>query len=339
MAGLRLSFATAEAPRLRPLLEGAVQPEGIELVTSVIPTGELFWRVAHFDPFDVAELSITGYMWGSQHGKEWVALPYLGFTFGAHTETLCNVDSGIERPEDLKGKRMGVPEYPVTAVTWAQYAFESQHGVRPQDISWYEERSDRASHYRLMGYRPPADTSVQYITDNKLLCDMLIAGEIDAVTRYFGAARQRGSQEVVVDRSNIPMDQLAAHPKVKWLYPDRKAAAIEYHRKIGHLQPTNCLIMKREVAERYPWAPLNLVNAISESCRLTADVDYLRPRSYKLTKEEQREVIGPDFWPVGVERNRPALQRLTELAYRAGFTVEGRQFTVEELFHESTLSV
>lgn len=337
MARLQLSFAVGTVERVRPLLDGRVQPEGIELVPSVIPPGDLFWRIPKFDPFDVAELSLTGYLWGIQHGKAWTALPvFANWVFSCHTETLVNVDSGIERPEDLKGKRIGVPEYPVAAILWIRHAFQTEYGIRPQDMFWYDERADWCSHYRLMGYRPPADVPWQVIPENKYLCDMLIAGEIDAVTRYFGRPREY-DPPVLVDRSPIPINQLAAHPKVKWLYPDRKAAAIDYHKKIGFLQPIHCIIIKKEVAERHPWVPLNLVNAFAEACYLTADADYVRPQSYSLTKEEQKQIIGTDFWPVGLQRNRKAMETFLQLAYEQGFGGAERPLTLEEFFHESTL--
>src|ERR687883_959524 len=117
MSRLQLSFATGTTARLTPILDGSLQPEGIDLIPSTVPQGELFWRVPKFDCFDVVEMSLTGYMWGIQNGKSWTALPvFPGWVFGCHTETL--VRDGIDRPEDLRGKRVGVPEYPVTAISW-----------------------------------------------------------------------------------------------------------------------------------------------------------------------------------------------------------------------------
>lgn len=337
MARIQLSFAAGSVERLGPLLDGRVQPEGIDLVPSVVALGDLFWRLPKFDPFDVAELSLTGYLWGIQHGKRWTALPvFPGWVFSCHTETLVNVDSGIERPEELKGKRVGVPEYPVTAIMWIREAFATEYGVRPQDISWYEERANWCSHYKLMGYRPPADVSAQVIPEDKCLCDMLIAGEIDAATRYFGRARAY-DPPILADRSYMAINELAAHPKVKWLYPDRKAAAIDYHRKIGFLQPIHCIIVKSEVVEKHPWVPLNLLYAFAESFHLTDDADCVHPASYSLTKEEQKEVIGPDFWPIGIQRNRKAIETFLQLAHEDGYGVRERPLTIEESFHESTL--
>ena len=127
--------------------------------------------------------------------------------FGCHTETLVNVNSGIEKPEDLRGKRVGVPEYPVTAIMYIRQAFEMLHGVKPEEITWYEERADWCSHYRLMGYRPPAGVPVQVIyevsplqmdatTASKLLGELFryvcgLTGDSPLTFRYYEVTTSR----------------------------------------------------------------------------------------------------------------------------------------------------
>lgn len=339
MRKIELSFGCSTVTRIKPLLDGTVQPEGIKLIPSVIPPDDLFWRIPHHDPFDIAELSLTGYLWGVQHGKQWTAIPvFPAWVFGCHAETLINVDAGIDRPEDLKGKRIGVPEYPVTAILWIRHALETEYGVKPQDICWCEERSDRFSHYKLMGYRPPPDVCVEVIPEEKLLCDMLVSGELDAVTRYFGKPRAY-APPILVDRSNKSMIQLAQHPKVRWLYPNRKTVAIDYHRKIGHLQPVHCVIVKQHIIEKFPWVTLNLMDAFAKAAHLTAKSGYPRsvhPERFKLTKAEELQVVGSDFWPVGLSKNQRAMEHFLELAYEQGY-VTGRRFTVEQFFDANCL--
>jgi 4,5-dihydroxyphthalate decarboxylase len=336
MPDIELTFAASSPLRLQPLIEGAIQPEGIHLTSSQIPAGRLFWLVPHSDPFDVTEMSLTGYLWGIQHGKEWVALPVMAnWVIGCHAETLCRVDRGIDRPEDLRGKRVGVPEYAVAAITYVRHAFEADHGVPRQDIRWYDERTAEGSHYRMMGYHGPEGVDIEIIPREKTVCEMLLAGELDAVTRYFGRPTQ--DPQGPGDRSTTTMMELAAHPMVKWLYPDRKAAAMQYTRELGHLQPIHCIVMKRPVLERHPWAAESLTRAFAESARRTADGDWIRAESFSLTKDEQRELLG-DFSPVGLERNRQALERLLELAAADGFILPGRRFSVEELFPTGDLA-
>jgi 4,5-dihydroxyphthalate decarboxylase len=338
MSRLQLSLVIGSADWFKPILNGLVQPPGIDLIPSLIPlSDQLFWRIAKFNDFDVAELPLTAYLWGRQHGKAWTAIPvFPAWVFSTHTETLVNINAGVQSPRDLKGKRIGVPEYPVAAITWFRYALESEYGVRPQDVIWLEERTLLSSHYRLMGYQPPQDVRVQTIPEEQRLCDMLIDGTIDAVTRYFGRAANEDSP-LPGDRSHVPIHELAQHPRIKWLFPDRKAAAIEYHKKIGYLQPIHCIIVKQEIVERHPWVPLNLYRAFLESVKTTVEADYVRPLSFPLSRDEQIGIIGPDFLPIGLKRNRQALEHFVTLAVREGWVMGGRSIKLQDLFHESTI--
>lgn len=334
MADVPLTFAIGSRERVQPIIDGTVRPAGIDLQVTVDSIGDIFWTMPQTEPWDVAEMSITGFLWAIQHGRRWVALPvFPGWVFGCHADTLVNVDAGIERPEDLKDKRIGVPEYAVTAIAWIRDAWEQEYGVRRQDVRWFDERTEQSSHYRFMGYRPPATVSDEIIAPGKALCDMLIAGEIDAVTRYFGgnAGTMAGAPG---ERSPMTMRELAAHPKVRWLHPDRKATALEYHRKIGWPQPIHTIVVKQDVVDRHPWVPAALYEAFAEAARRTADVATVHT-SFPFPAEEQRAAISLDFSPVGLSAgNRAVLARLLELAALDGFVVGDRKFTVDELFPE-----
>lgn len=337
MTDLQLSFAIGSTARLQGIVDGEVRPEGIDLRLTVQRPGDIFWAMPLSEPYDVAEMSLTGYLWAIQHGKRWVAIPvFPGWVFGCHADSLVNVHSGIERTEDLRGKRVGVPEYAVTAIAWIRDAWERHFGVRPQDIHWLEERTKEGSHYRPLGYEPPSSTTVEIIPSERRLCDMLISGEIDAVTRYFGGphARDPGA----IDRSPLTMEQLADHPNVRWLYPDRKGTALDYCRSVGWPQPIHCVIVKQEIVDQHPWVPRSIYDACAEAAARSVGAATVRT-SFPFPADEQRELFGEEFSPVGLGgRNREILARLLELAEKDGFLVDGRRFSVEDLFHLSTLS-
>ena len=158
---------------------------------------------------------------------------------------------------------------------------------------------------------------------------MLVSGEVDAVTSYFG--RRPGEQTVLIDRSLVYITELAKHPNVRWLYPDRIGSAIDYCKKIGFLQPIHYMVIKREVVKQHPWVPRALYDAMAKAYR----GPYARPFSYDLTKEEQDKALGPDFLPFGLKRNRPAVEKFLELSKREGFASD--KLRVEDCFHESTL--
>jgi 4,5-dihydroxyphthalate decarboxylase len=339
MAELSLDLVFGSRPgRFQPIFDGRIKPEGIALKTSRLPIDELFWRIPTKDDIDVAELSLTGMIWGNQHDRRWTALPvFPGWVFGCHTETLVRRDAGIKKPEDLKGKRVGVPEYPVTAIAWIRDAFERKYGVKREDIHWFEERSAEYSHYRPLGYQPPAGVKVDIIPKEKRLSDMLIAGEIDAVTRYFGRP-ENAARTHPGDRSTLSIAELASHPRIRWLFDDRKETAIGYCCEIGWPQPIHCIIVKTEIVDRDPTVPERLTRAFLTAARLPSDLSNVHAASYSITAAEQVAAVGGDFLPAGLnDQNRAAMERMLELCWKDGYINRGRPFTVAEYFHESTL--
>jgi 4,5-dihydroxyphthalate decarboxylase len=345
MPELRLNLVFGSHPgRFQPIFDGRVKPDGIALNCSRMSVDELFWRIPAQDDIDVAELSLTGTIWGKQHGKRWTALPiFPGWVFGCHTETLVRRDAGIARPEDLKGKRVGVPEYPVTAIAWIRDAFARKYGVAREDIHWFEERAADYSHYRPLGWRPPAGVTVDIIPKEKRLSEMLIAGELDAVTRYFGRP-ENATRTHQGDRSTLAIAELAAHPRIHWLYDDRKAAAIAYCQAIGWPQPIHCVIVKTEIVDQDPTVPARLTRAFLEAARLApnspGDHSNIHAASYTLTAAEEAAAIGGDFLPAGLDgKNRAAMERMLALCWSDGYIDRGTPFTVEEYFNASTLAL
>jgi len=341
MADLELNLVFGGQPgRFQPIFDGKVKPEGITFKPSRMDIDQLFWRIPTQDDIDVTELSLTGTIWGNQHGKRWTALPvFPGFVFGCHTETLVRRDSGIEKPEDLKGKRVGVPEYPVTAIAWIRDAFEKQYGVKREDIHWFEERSHDYSHYRPLGYTPPKGVKVDTIPKEKRLCDMLINGELDAVTRYFGRP-ENATKGHPGDRSTLSLTQLGEHPRVKWLYEDRKGAAIQYNKAVGWPQPIHCLIVKSEIVDKDPSVPERITRAFIEAAKIPSDLSNIHAASYRLTPQEQASAVGADFLPAGLNaQNRKAMERILDLCWKDGYIDRGKPYTVDEYFHPATLKL
>jgi 4,5-dihydroxyphthalate decarboxylase len=338
MPGLELTFAAGSTNRLQPLLAGEVRPKGISLTSSVVRVSDIFWLMPASEPWDVCEMSLTGYLWAIQHGFRWTALPvFPGWVFGCHADTLVNVNAGIERPEDLRGKRVGVPEYPVTAISWIRDAWERMNGISRTDLTWCEERTAKTSHYNPLGYWPPAAVPVEKLPEEKTLCDMLVAGELDAVTRYFGGQDLAGAISPSVERSRMTMQDFASQPNVRWLYADRKAAAIEYFSRVGWPQAIHCVVVRQDVVDREPAIIPALMDAFTESAERSRSVATIHT-NFPFPADEQMRLFGPEFSPVGLGGGtRDMMERLLDLAVQDGFMADNRRMTVNEFFHAGTI--
>ena len=141
----------------RPILDGDVTAQGITLFPTAVHPSEMFWRQLKFADFDVSEMSMSSLIIATSRGKTpWVALPVFTSREFFHTRALVTVSSGITKPEELRGKRVGVPEYQQTAAIWIRGILEEEFGVRPQDIEWFMERTPERSHGGATGFTPPA---------------------------------------------------------------------------------------------------------------------------------------------------------------------------------------
>src|SRR3979490_1978952 len=182
---LQLSLGIASNPRSWPILDGTVKPEGIAIIPTVVHAWELVWRQLRFADFDVSEMSFSSLMMARAKGDDrWVGLPIFTTRKFFHAEILVRKDSGIDRPGDLKGRRVGVPEYQQTAALWTRGVLEHEFGVAPKDMQFWMERPPSRSHGGATGFSPPPGVTVRQITPEKNIGAMMLAGELDA-RRYY----------------------------------------------------------------------------------------------------------------------------------------------------------
>src|SRR5919206_1830350 len=139
---LQLSLIMGANDRSRPVLNGDVEPDGIDLTTTVAHPSEIFWRQLHFREFDISEMSLSSLLIAIAGGNtDWVGLPIFTSRRFFHTGVWVRTDRGIEQPADLAGKRVGVPEYQQTAALWARGILKDEFGLDPRSIEWWMERT------------------------------------------------------------------------------------------------------------------------------------------------------------------------------------------------------
>src|SRR5829696_728861 len=244
MAALQLSLIMATNERSAPVLNGTIRPDGIDLVTTTAHPGEIFWRQLHHAEFDLSEMSLSSlWMLTARGDSPWVGLPIFTVREFFHTGILVRADAGIERPEDLKGKRVGLPEYQQTAALWSRGVLEHEFGVTPADIEWYMERSEEGSHGGATGFQPPPGVRFQRIPPDKSIASMLLAGELDAAVRYIAVRN-------IVDRSGV---DLVNNPRVRTLFRDPVAEGARYYQKTGIFPINHGMVVRRSLLERHPW--------------------------------------------------------------------------------------
>ena len=323
---LQLSVGMAANPRTWPIFDGRVRPDGIELLPSPVHPSELFWRQLKFGDFDVAEMSMSSLMMAVAAGdRRWVGLPVFTTRKLFHTEILVRRAAGIEKPADLKGRRVGVPEYQQTAALWTRGALEHEFGVRPADLEWWMERVPSHSHRAAIGFDAPPGVTIRQVPAEKNLGTMILAGEIDAIVHYIVNPN-------LVDRSSA---DLWHHPNIRPLFPGPLAEGVRYYRKTGLLPINHGMVVKRELAERHPWVILNLLKAF-ERANDIAERERLEQAQYHVaTGLVSAEALGKQLVKHGVKANRLVLETAAQYSEEQGLTP--RRVALEELFAPSTL--
>ncbi len=174
---IQLSIGMASNPRTWPLFDGTVKPDGIDLVANRLHPSELFWRQLRFADFDVSEMSFSSLVMALSHGDErWVGLPIFTTRRFFHTGILVRRDAGIESPADLKGKRVGVPEYQQTAALWTRGVLQHEFGVAPKDMEFWMERNPEHSHGGATGFKAPLGVTIHQIPLVNNIGSMMLSG-------------------------------------------------------------------------------------------------------------------------------------------------------------------
>ena len=337
MAKLRLSFISAFNERVQPLMDGTIQPEGLELIPTYSPPGETFWRQLKFHEFEIAEMSLSSYLIARSRGADMIALPVFPSRRLFHTELLYHVDSGVKVPGDLAGKRVGVAEYQQTAALWTRGTLEHDFGVSQYKVDWHMERTEELSHGGATGFTPPPGISFHRIPPDKSLASMLVNHELDAAA-IAGPWTRAAS---IVDRSSRIPGSSGDWSKIKPLFADQMAEGARFFGKYGFVPPNHAYIIRGDTYRQYPWVALNLYAAFVKAKALAQEKLAERiPSALFFGREylaRTREIVGDDPFPYGVKANRPMLELLIDYSSEQGLT--SKKMKVEELFAESTLDL
>jgi len=325
MGDLNLTLACEDYDRTRALLDGSVKPEGIDLTYLALPVEEIFWRMLRYEDFDIAELSMGAFLVAAAQGRRpFTAIPVFPSRTFRHRCLFVNSSSGIERPEDLRGKRMGVPEYTMTASVWLRGLLEHEYGVAPEEIQWYQGGEEQPGRKDRVEFDLPAKIQLEVIPQDRTLNAMIESGEIDALMS-----------------PRMPSCFLSGSQRVRRLFPDYKRVEMDYFRKTGLFPLMHLIVIRMGVYEKNPWVAQSLYKAFCDAKDLCFskiyDSNVLRTSlPWTLADyEETRLLMGEDYWPYGFAANRHGLETLHSYLLEQGLIK--KSLDLEKLFAPNTL--
>lgn len=328
---LQLSIALSNNPRTRPIIEGRVKPQGLHLAITAVHPSEMFWRQLKFSEFDVSEMSMSSLAIATSIAPtEWVAIPVFTSRLFFHTGILVRTDRGIDTPADLKGKRVGIPEYQQTAALWIRGILEREFGVHARDMEWFMERNPNMSHGGSTGFQPPEGVKLNYISPESSIGEMLREGTLDAALLYL-------RENNLVDRSKA---DLGAVSEVRTLFSDPQAEKHRYFRKTGIYPINHCVVLRRSLHQKHPWIALNLYTMFKEA----KESAYAEARGIfdphlesGLLDAAGAAALKHDPLAYGIKGPRAVLDMILQMVHEQGLA--RRRVQLDELFAASTLDL
>ncbi len=325
MSRLQLTLACWNYDRTRALAEGRVPVDGVDLTYLNLPVEETFFRMLRHREFDVAELSLSSYTLSLfREDSPFIAIPIFPSRYFRHSCVYVNSDSGIREPKDLIGKRIGNPEYQMTAPVWIRGILSDEYGVPVTSVTYLSGGEEQPGRTEKIPLSLPPEIRLEAIPSDKTLSRMLETGEIDAL--YTARA---------------PSTFFNGSGKVRRLFEDHKTAEREYYRKTKIFPPMHIIAIRRDVYERNRWVAQSLCKAfiaaqaeVYGELRETGALMHMLPW---LTShvEETEKLMGRDFWPYGYEPNVHALS--TFLRYHHEQGLSKRLLTPKEIFAPESL--
>ncbi len=310
---LPLTLACGDYEIIRPLKEGSVSPDGIELnILTASDSATRHWRFLRNQEYDLAECSGSSYIVARDRDLPFRAIPVFLHRRFRHGFIFINTDKGISKPTDLIGRKVGVKSYQVTAILWLRGMLEEHYGVPHKSIEWFAELDEDVP------FTPPEGLKLHRLPDDKSVETMLAEGEIDALLH-----------------PDIIEPMLRKDPRVGRLFPNYKEDELAYYKQTGIFPIMHVLGIKQELVERHPWIVPNLYQAFEQSKAL-AMKRMRNPRLvplawYQEAWEEQEQVLGADPWKYGLDaQNSKNLETLVGYSHAHGLI--SRNIPLDELF-------
>jgi 4,5-dihydroxyphthalate decarboxylase len=320
MSKLRLTLACWDYDRTRPLMDGRVQADGIELDITVLRPRQAFQRMLDHNEFQVSELSLASYTALKARGAcPFVAIPVALSKIFRHSCIYVRTDAGIRTPEDLRGKRVGTSQYSSTGLVFLRGMLQHDYGIVSEDMHWFMGGLNTFVEPPLIPLNLPGKIRLDFLKPGQTLEAMFAAGELDALLSLY-----------------IPNLFLQGFARIARLFPNYRRVEEDYYRRTGIFPIMHTVVVREDVHREHPWVAASLYRAFCAARDLAVgglyDTDALRLALPWLVShvEETWAVFGKDFWAYGLEPNRPTWEAIGRYVHEQGLAP--RAVAPEELF-------
>jgi 4,5-dihydroxyphthalate decarboxylase len=327
MVEVPITIACGNYDRTAAIRDGRVKVDGCAVTYLPLYPEEIFHRAFKFHEFDVSELSFSSYVRTIANGTSpYIGIPAFVSRIFRHSGIYVRKGAGIEKPGDLRGKRIGLPEYQITAVVWMRGMLQHEYGVNPSEVHWRNGGQEQPGRGERTPLKEIPGLDLKPLEPHQTLVGMLRDGELDALFT-----------------ARAPSSFLNGEPHIARLFPDTRKAEMAYYKKTGLFPIMHLIGIKKTLVAKYPWLPTSLFKAFLEAKELAivdlCDVNALMVTLPFLEAEtkETMAAMGADFWKYGVHENMREIEALTTYLHEQGLT--DRKVAVEELFAAPTFEM
>ncbi|MGE3244854.1 MAG: ABC transporter substrate-binding protein [Beijerinckiaceae bacterium] len=321
MAKVQVTIATGDYEHFRDFMIGKVQAEGIDPVWMDLDVHEIFTRFIAWREWQVSEMSFAKFTAQySEPNPDIIAIPVFASRVFRLSSIYVNPSKGIRTAQDLKGKRVGVPEWAQTAAVYTRGWLQDDAGVPLDSIRWVQAGTEETDRPEKVELNLPKGVEIERITD-KTLSGMLVSGELDAIMT-----------------ASIPIPFVKKDPNIKRLFENPRAEEEAYLKRTGIWPIMHVIALRKDLLDAHPWVARNLYLAFDESKnramkRLFASGVSRYPMPWiRDTADYLKELFGGDFYPYGIEENRKTLEAFLRWSFEQG--IAKRHMTPEEIFPE-----